>query len=80
MIDLRRLALSVQLGGTETFLDDESRDLVGFILLHGLQQPLITLTPVLTLGGGENRSSPCTAPKETDTTHISQHTTEGMGC
>lgn len=55
-INLRRLALSIQLGGTEAFFDDEGRDFVRFILLHSLQEPLITLTPVLTLRGPSKRT------------------------
>lgn len=50
--DLRGLALSIQFGRTETFFDNESSNFLRFILLHRLQQPLITLTPVLTLGEG----------------------------
>lgn len=52
----RWLALSIQLRRTETFFDDESGDFVGFILLHSLQEPLIALTPVLTLRGPSQRT------------------------
>lgn len=49
MHDLRRLALSIQLGGTEAFFGDESGYFVGLVLLHGLQESLIALSPVRTL-------------------------------
>lgn len=55
-ISLRWLALSIQLGWTETFFDNESSDFVRFILLHSLQQPFITLAPVLTLWGQGSQS------------------------
>lgn len=55
-VNLRRLALGIQLGRTETFFDNEGRDFIGFILFHSLQEPFITLIPVLTLRGPEQRT------------------------
>lgn len=55
VLNLRRLALGIQLGGTETFFGDERGDFIGLVLLHGLQESLIAPTPVLTLRGGKAR-------------------------
>lgn len=50
--DLRGLALSIQFGRAETLFDNESHNFLRFILLHRLQESLITPIPILTLGGG----------------------------
>lgn len=47
--DLRGLALGIQLCRAETFFDNESSHFLRFVLLHRLQEPLVALTPILTL-------------------------------
>lgn len=47
----RGLALGVQLRGHQTLPDDEGGHPCGIIVLHSLQQPLITFAPVLALWG-----------------------------
>lgn len=61
--DLRGLALRIQFGRTETFFDNESSNFLRFVLLHRLQEPLVTLTPILTLGGGGLKPHITTAKK-----------------
>lgn len=50
--DLRGLSLIIQFGRTETFFHNESSNFLRFVLLHRLQEPLVTPAPVLTLGVG----------------------------
>lgn len=70
MLNSRRFALGIELGRTEPFFDDESRDFLRFVLLHGLQESLIALTPVLTLRGQIQRGHHCKLPQHS----LIQHT------
>lgn len=64
--DLRRLALSIQFGRTEAFFGNESSNFLWFVLLHRMQESLVTLTPILTLGGLKPHVT--IAYKDTDST------------
>lgn len=61
----RGLALGVQLRGHQALADDEGGHPCGIIVLHSLQQPLVTFAPVLALwarpedhGAGQPPPSP----------------------